>query len=58
VNLSERELKSLEDRVKREWDASPVLREEFGGEFNAYLAYKRAMAEQRINVLGHGRKHA
>lgn len=39
-------------KVKQEWDASPRLREEFGGNFQAYAAYLQADREGRVMIAG------
>jgi hypothetical protein len=56
--LSDQELKNLQDQAKRDWSASAALRNEFGEDFAAYVAYKRAMTEGRVRVLGKDRQHA
>lgn len=38
----------LEDQAKAAWQSSPDLREEFGENFDAYLAYRRAEAKGQI----------
>lgn len=44
----------LDVRAKAEWDKSPQLREEFGGDdnFNAYLAYLKNVEAGRVKILG------
>lgn len=40
----------IEDRAKASWDKSPSLRDEFGGNFNAYLAVARAEEAGRVRI--------
>lgn len=39
----------LETRAKQEWEASAALQTEFGGSFNAYLAYRKADTDGRLH---------
>jgi len=41
----------VEDRAKSDWDKDSRLREEFGGNFDAFLAYKRAEESGRARVF-------
>lgn len=41
----------IEDQAKAEWDRSPDVRDEFGGSFTAYLAYRKAESEGRVRRL-------
>lgn len=38
------------ERYKAEWDASPEIQEEFGGNFEPYAAYRKAEDEGRIGA--------
>lgn len=42
----------LEERAQAEWDASGELRAEFGSQFGAYLAFKKAEEAGQVKVLG------
>ncbi|HYD29200.1 S49 family peptidase [Brevundimonas sp.] len=42
----------LEERAKLAWDKDADLRAEFGGKFEAYLAYEKAAEGGRFKVLG------
>lgn len=41
----------VEDRAKAEWDKAPKLRAEFGGNFDAFLAYTKAEEAGRARVF-------
>lgn len=41
----------VEERAKAEWDKSPDVRDEFGGQFDSYLAWRRADEGGRVHVL-------
>lgn len=49
---------ALEKVAKAEWDASLPLRNEFAGDYNTYLSYKRALASGRVRVQRKGVQHA
>lgn len=42
----------VEERAKAEWDKDAGLRGEFGGNFNAYLAFKKADEAGKVKILG------
>jgi signal peptide peptidase SppA len=42
----------IEERAKAQWDKDPAMRAEFGGKFEAYLAYAKATDSGRARVLG------
>jgi signal peptide peptidase SppA len=42
----------IDQRAKAEWDKSAKLRNEFGDNFEAYLAYEKNSAAGRIRILG------
>lgn len=44
--------KPIEERCKAKWDKSAELRAEYGGQYDAYLAFEKAHAEGRVKVLG------
>lgn len=44
----------IEERTKKAWDGDPKLREEFGGNYDAYLAYAKNEAAGRVRI--HGQK--
>ncbi len=41
----------IEDQARIEWDRSPDVRDEFGGNFGAYAAYRKAETEGRVRRL-------
>lgn len=41
----------VEERAKAEWDEDAKLRSEFGGDYDAYLAYRQN--EQHVKSIGH-----
>lgn len=41
-----------EQKLKKNWEASRELREEFGGDFEAYKAYESANAQGLVKILG------
>lgn len=41
----------LDDRIKATWDATPSLREEFGGDFSSYAAYAKACQKGSVKVM-------
>lgn len=41
----------IEERAKAEWDSSPAIRAEFGGEFDSFMSWKRADESGRIQIL-------
>lgn len=42
----------LEEACARKWQASASLREEFGNDFEAYVAYEDAMAQGLVKIQG------
>jgi len=50
MNAEQKE--QLEQVVKAEFESDPKLVEEFGGDFEAYLAYKVAAAGGHVRILG------
>jgi hypothetical protein len=42
------------DQWKRAWDTDAALRDEFGGQFGSYLAFKTAEAAGQVRILGGG----
>lgn len=49
---SSRDTFGIEARARREWKASPALREEFGGRYESWLAYSKAEARGAVRILG------
>lgn len=45
----------LEDRCRDAWARSPELRAEFGGEFERFLAFKKAEAKGKAKIIGRSR---
>lgn len=41
----------VEDRAKAEWDKDPKLRAEFGDDYDAYLAFKKADENGQVKIL-------
>jgi len=41
----------LEERAKKQWDRDPELREEFGDNFKAFLAFTKADAAGNVRIL-------
>ncbi len=48
---------SLEARCKSEWDASPELRQEFGGDFECYVAFMRASDRGLVKIFTRAASH-
>ncbi|MDA8122253.1 MAG: signal peptide peptidase SppA [Deltaproteobacteria bacterium] len=46
---------SVEDRAKAEWDKDEKLRAEFGGDYDAFLSYRKAEDQGRVRVLSRKR---
>jgi len=42
----------VEERAKAAWDKDPVIRKEFDGDYDAYLAAERAILKGQAKVLG------
>ena len=42
----------IEEKVKQQWDSDPRLRDEFGGNLNACLAFEKASAAGRVKIYG------
>lgn len=42
----------VEERTKKVWDADPKLRQEFDGNYEAYLAYEKNVEAGRVRILG------
>ena len=42
----------VDERCKTKWNASQSLRDEFGNDFDSYLAYSKATEKGRVKVLG------
>lgn len=45
----------IEDRCKAAWEKDPELRDEFRGDFDAFLAYSKASEGGRVRVLRRAR---
>ncbi len=43
---------TVEERAKAQWDKSPELRDEFGGNFESFVAYKKGQESGRGKRLG------
>jgi len=46
------DLYGLEEKCQREFAASPALRDEFAGNLEAYVAYRKAEARGRVRIFG------
>ena len=46
------DLYGIEARCAREFAASPALRNEFAGNLEAYVAYRKAEARGRVRIFG------
>jgi hypothetical protein len=42
----------VEERAKAEWDKTPAIRTEFKGNYDGYLAFKKAEESGKIKILG------
>jgi hypothetical protein len=54
--LAEDESLPIEERAKAKWDKTANLRAEFGGDYEAYLAYETAISNGQVKILGKGGK--
>jgi hypothetical protein len=50
-----RDATRIEQRARRQWEADPALREEFGGRYESWLAYSKAEAKGLVRILGRSR---
>ncbi len=39
-------------QARNQWNSDPKIRQEFNGDEESYIAYKRAESQGRIRVLG------
>ena len=50
--------KPIEERCKIEWDKSVELRAEYGDQFDAFVAFRKAEARGNVKILGATKKAA